>query len=312
MRRALYWITVVIAVAALAGGAVYAYLGYRDTAGPDGTVKGYFDALARADAPAALGFGSVPAGPHDLLTSQVLAEQQQLAPLRNLQIQSVARSGSRAAVQYSYQLGFSTGNRTVTGTVQVIDGAAGWRMSQTAVATTVILDQATDRSTFAQAAVPEGRTLLFPGALPIRFDTPYLALTPPAAQVRFGGPHTIALGVRATPAARSRLTAALHQRLTACVSGPPPSVACPLPSNRYVPGSLRGRLVGTLSHDIKFSVSPDAAGSIQARGTVAFRGHFRRLTYDNITQSRRGEVRLPVHASAYAVAPLALHLDGTS
>jgi hypothetical protein len=312
MRRALYWLTVLIAVASLAGGAVYAFLGYRDTAGPDGTVKGYFAALARSDAPAALGFGRVPAGPRDLLTSQVLAEQQQIAPLHDVQIQSVARSGSRATVRYSYQLRFSTGNRTVTGAVQVIDGAAGWRMTQTAVATTVKLDQATDRSTFAEAAVPEGRTLLFPGALPIRFDTPYLALTPRAAQVRFGDQRTITLGVRATPAARSRLTAALHKRLTACVSGAPPSVACPLPSNRYVPGSLHGRIVGTLSHQIKFSVSSDAAGSIEAKGSVAFRGRYRRLTYDNITQSRRGEVRLPVRASAYAVAPLALHLDGTS
>ena len=236
MRRALYWLTVVIAVAALAGGAVYAYLGYRDTAGPDGTVKGYFAALARSDAPAALGFGRVPAGPRDLLTSQVLAEQQQIAPLRDVQIQSVARSGSRATVRYSYQLRFRTGSRTVTGAVQVIDGAAGWRMTQTAVATTVKLDQATDRSTFAEAAVPEGRTLLFPGALPIRFDTPYLALTPRAAQVRFGGRRTTTLGVRATPAARLRLTAALHKRLTACVSGPPPTARLPAAVRPIRPG----------------------------------------------------------------------------
>ena len=63
MRRALYWSAVVLAVAVLAGGAVFAYLGYRSTAGPDGTVRGYFAALARADAPAALGFGRLPAGP---------------------------------------------------------------------------------------------------------------------------------------------------------------------------------------------------------------------------------------------------------
>ncbi len=108
------------------------------------------------------------------------------------------------------------------------------------------------------------------------------------------------------------MTAALRKRLTDCVSGPPPSVACPLPSNRYVPGSLHGRLVGTLAHSLRFSVSSDAAGSIEAKGSVAFRGRYRRLTYDNVTQTRRGEVRLPVRASAYAVAPLTVHLDGTS
>lgn len=312
MRRAGYWITVLIAVAALVAGGIYAYLGYRSTAGPDGTVRGYFAALARSDAPAALGFGRLPAGPHDLLTSQVLAEQQQIAPLRDVQILSVARSGSRATVRYSYQLRFDIGDRTITGAVRVIDGGSGWRMAQTAVATTVHLNQAVDRSTFAEAAVPEGRTLLFPGALPIRFDTKYLTLTPRAAQVRLGGARSITLGVRATAAARSRMTAALRKRLTDCVSGPPPSVACPLPSNRYVPGSLQGRLIGTLSRSLRFSVSSDAAGSIEAKGSVAFRGRYRRLTYDNVTQTRRGEVRLPVRASAYAVAPLTVHLDGTS
>ncbi len=104
----------------------------------------------------------------------MLAEQQQIAPLRDVQILSVARSGSRATVRYSYQLRFDIGDRTVTGAVRVIDGGSGWRMAQTAVATTVHLNQAVDRSTFAEAAVPEGRTLLFPGALPdqVRHEVP--------------------------------------------------------------------------------------------------------------------------------------------
>src|SRR4051812_31040755 len=104
MRRALYWIAVLVALAGLVGGAAYAYVAYRATSGPDGAVKGYFAALARSDAPAALAFGDVPAGPHELLTSAVLAEQQRIAPLHHVQILDVSRSGGAASVRYSYQL----------------------------------------------------------------------------------------------------------------------------------------------------------------------------------------------------------------
>jgi hypothetical protein len=311
MRRAVYWTAVVVATAALVVGGVQAYLGYRATAGPDGTVKGYFAALVRSDAPAALGFGIVPAGPHDLLTSQVLAEQQQLAPLHDVRIRSVQRSGSQATVRYSYRLRFVSRDQTVTGSVQLTSGRSGWRMEQTAVPATIRLDQALDRSTFAGATVPDGQTLLFPGALPIRFDTRYLRLVPATAQARFGGPSTISLGVRATPAAQAQLTAALRKHLTACVTHAPPSASCPLPSARFVPGSLRGRLVSDLTHDVTFRVSSDSLGTIDATGSATFRGRYRELTYDNVTKSHRGSVRLPVTASAYAVAPLTLHYGST-
>ena len=79
-----------------------------------------------------------------------------------------------------------------------------------------------------------------------------------------------------------------------------------------MPGSLHGQLVGRLAHELKFTVSADAAGAIEATGSVAFRGRYRRLTYDNITQTHHGKVRLPVRASAYAVAPLSVRLDGPS
>ena len=96
---------------------------------------------------------------------------------------------------------------------------------------------------------------------------------PPGAARRPPHDHARCAG---TAAARARVAAAVRKRLTACVSGPPPSLACPLPSNRYVPGSLHGQLVGTVAHDLKFTVSSDAAGSIEATGSVAFRGRYRR------------------------------------
>ena len=110
-------------------------------------------------------------------------------------------------MQYSYQLRFDTGDRAVAGAVEVIDSASGWRLAQTAVVTTVHLNQAVDRSTFAGAAVPEGRTLLFPGALPIRFDTKYLTLTPQrcaGAARRPAHDHARGAGDRCRPATRHR------------------------------------------------------------------------------------------------------------
>jgi hypothetical protein len=306
MRRFCYWTAVLVAVAALVGGGLYGYLGYRATSGPDGAVKGYFAALARSDAPAALGFGDRPQGPHNLLTSQVLAEQQQIAPLHGLRIVDVARAGSEATVQFSYQLRFARGNQEVTGSLRVVHRDSGWRLAETAVATTIRLDQATDRLTFAGTSVPEGPTLLFPGALPIRFDTSLLALNPGTADVQFGGGSTIVVSVEPTTGARAQLTTDLTRQLTACASGPPPALDCPLPSARYVPGSLRGRLVGDVASRLAFRVSSDAAGTISTTGSVLFTGRYRQLTYDNVVQVHRGRLRLPITASSYAVTPLSV------
>jgi hypothetical protein len=301
LRRVLFWAALAVAVAALVGGAVYAYVGYRAVSGPEGAVRGYFAALARSDAPAALGFGTVPDGPHDLLTSDVLAEQQRIAPLRDVRIADVVHNGSQATVRFSYRLAFVAGTRQVTGSVRVVHGGASWRLAQTAVPTAVRLDQAADRVSFAGSSVPTGPTLLFPGALPIRFDTAYLRLAPDTAAVGFGSAPVIDLRVEPTASARAQLSAALAGMLAGCASGPPPSADCPLPSSRYVPGSLHGRI---LSRQLSFGVSSAAAGTITATGTAFFEGGYQRLAYDNVAEIRRGRLSLPVSASSYAVAPL--------
>src|ERR1700759_646590 len=120
VRRASYWTAVVLALAALFGGSLYAYVAYRETAGPDGTVRGYFAALERGDASSALGFGDVPAGPTDLLTDEGLVQQQAIAPLQDVSIDAVAEHGSRASVQVSYQLRFATGARRYRSVLHVV------------------------------------------------------------------------------------------------------------------------------------------------------------------------------------------------
>lgn len=300
MRPASFWTAVLLSVAALLGGGAYAIAEYRADAGPQAAVTGYFAALARGDAPAALALGTVPPGPHGFLTSAVLAEQQRIAPLRAVRITAVSGSGSRAVVRFSYALGFATGSRTISGSVAVDRSRGVWRLARAAVATTVRIDQAADRLSFAGTSVPEGRTLLFPGALPARFDTPYLSLAPSTADARFGVSDT-AVRVDASAAAQKQLSAALDGKLRSCVSAPPPGADCPLPSPQYVPGSLRGRVTELR---LTWRVSSDAAGSIYTTGSAVFIGSYRRLTYDNLPESKQGRVQLPIAATASAVAPL--------
>lgn len=303
MRRTLFWTAVLVALTALIGGGAFAYFGYRATSGPDGTVRGYFAALARSDAPSALAFGDVPDGPHDLLTSEVLAEQQKIAPLHDVQILDVAQAGGEATVRYSYQLRFARGDEEFTGSLRVVQRDSKWRLARTAVATTVRLDQATDRVAFAGTSVPDGPTLLFPGALPLRVDTPYLQVDPSTSAVQFAGRSTTDISLEPTALARTELTSALTRKITACVSGAKAAVTCPLPSSRFVPGSFDGRIVDGLDK-FTFRVGSDAVGTISMTGTLAFSGRYRQLDYDNVARSRTGRVQLRIEAAAFPVAPL--------
>jgi hypothetical protein len=312
MRRVLFWTAVLASLAALVGGGLYAYAGYRATPSPQDVVTGYFAALARADAPAALGYGAVPDGPHDLLTSAVLAEQQRIAPIRAVRIGAVQRDGSRASVSYAYRLAFARASQAVSGTLHLTHGRDGWRLAQVAVPVRLQLTQAVDRITVAGSAVPGGPALLFPGALPLRFDTPYLALTAPSSAIGFGAPSTTVLHVEPTAAARTAFAAQLGTVLRACASGAPPSADCPLPSSRYVPGSLHGRIDGSILRQVRLAVTTAHAGMITATGTVRFEGSYQRLAYDNVAETQRGSLALPISASAYAVAPLTLRSVGTT
>lgn len=311
MRRAVFWTASLVAVIALLGGAAYAYLGYRATSGPGATVRGYFAALARSDAPAALAFGDVPDGPHGLLTSEVLAQQQQIAPLHDVRILDVATAGDEATVRYSYQLRFALGGRTASGNLRVLHRASRWRLAQTAVPVTVRLVQASDRVTFAGSSLPAGRTLLFPGALPLHLDTPYLQVRSATATAQFAGGSTIDIDLELTAAGRAGLIAALTKRLAACASGHDAAPDCPLPSSRVVPSSFAGRITGVTGKKITFRVGTDASGMISMNGVVDFRGRYRELDYNNVVHTHRGRVPLGIAATAYPVAPLAVRFgDG--
>ena len=306
MRRASYWTAIVVAAAALFGGSLYAYVAYRETAGPEVTVRGYFAALQRGDASSALGFGDEPAGPTDLLTDEVLAEQQAIAPLQDVSIDAVAEHGDRASVQVSYRLGFASGARRYRSVLHVVKRDSGWRLTTTVVATRIHVEQAIDRLNFAGTTAPSGPVLMFPGALPIRFDTPYLRVDPTTDSVQFAGPRHLDVRIEPTAAANHRVAARLRQELTACVRSVHTSIACPLPSPSTIPGSLHGRL--TSVHCI-YQVTSEASGAISVSGNAFFVGRYRTLSYDNVAETHDGRLALPVQAIVYPVAPLAFQFS---
>ncbi len=304
MRRGLYWAGVLVAVALLAVGVLVAVLGYARTAGPDGAVRGYFAALARSDAPAALAFGDVPPGPHTLLTTTVLRDQQRIAPLRQFKIASTDRQGSTAIVAVTYTLAFPGQPVPVDVEVGVHQAGGDWRLNRVAVPTTLEVSEAVQRESIVGANIPAGQTLLFPGALPIRFDTPYLQLAPLSDSVSFAALEATPVVVTPTPAARTAMARAIRAKLVACLAAPSPDVTCPLPDERCVPGSVRGSVTGGVVTSGVEVVPGDPVGALNYRSTVAVTGTYRRLNFHNRAVLSRGPIMLAVHAAAYAMAPL--------
>lgn len=296
-----------LALAATVGGSVVAYNGYERTAGPQGVVRGYFAALARSDAASALGFGELPGGPHNLLSGAVLHEQERIAPISQVHIVGVQQRGAKASVTVRYRLGFASGARQASDVVAVYERGSTWRLARTAIATTLQLGQALDRATILGGAVPDGPTLLFPGAVPLRFDTAYLELDPAHAEVHFDAGAQTQLTAQVSAAGGAAVRAALGRALDGCLTrGAKADPRCPLPSERYVPGSLRGVLAAPIGTDVTVHLLANAAGVIAVEGGASFRGSAQVLDFDDVAVTRTGTVQLQFAATTYATKPLVI------
>ena len=292
--RGRYRAAVVLAVLVTAGGAAYAYAGSRAATEPADVVRAYFAALARGDAAGALGYGTVPPGPRAYLTDRVLAEQLRVAPIEDVRVGPVR--GSNVAV--ALRLGFAGGSVPVRSRIGVQRDGSGWRLRQVAVAVAVRLDRARQRATLAGTSLPSRAVLLFPGALPLRFDSPGLQVTGAPDDVWLGPPVLRTVGVGLSPAATRSYRAALAAALRACLA-PGAQPDCPLPaSGRYEPGRLRGQAIDPFRVRIGLDANPD--GLVRFDGTVDFRGTYRRLDFANVAQTHQGRLTLAVHAWSWA------------
>ena len=292
-------------VAAIGWGAVAAYTGYQQTAGPDGAVRGYFAALTRGDAAAALAFGAVPDGVHTLLTATVLKEQQRIAPIRGVTILSTTQQGASATVTVRYRLDFAGGARTVVDRVVVGRRDGSWRLAATAASTSLDLTGALERATVVGAAVPDGPVAIFPGALPITFDTAYLSLAPAASSVTLSAPSDTTVDVEVSQAGRAAIFPAVAKALSACFAKQAADPRCPLPSNRVVPGTMRGALTKNAVAGLALSVNSDQSGVIAITGhNVTIRATYDQLDFDNQPFPRSGPVTLEVAATTPALGPV--------
>lgn len=303
MKALLYWAGVFVAVGLIATGVTVAVLGYADTAGPDGAVRGYFAALTDADAPTALAYGMVPDGSHTLLTDEVLREQQRIAPLQDATITGVRRHGDTATVAVRYVLAFPDLALPISAEIQVHKSSGEWRLDRVAIPVRLRASEGSQRQSVLGSALPTGTVLLFPGALPISLDTRYLQLDPSVDNVAFDSPPLINVNLAVTAAGRAAFTRATLAAVRTCVTGPR-DPACPLPDERYVPGSVRGSVDGGLRATIVSLVPGDAVGSMDLTGRATVDGSYLRLNFHNRQVAGHGRVDISVHAVAYAVAPV--------
>lgn len=312
VRRGGYAIAVVASAALLAGGVLLAVREESGPSGPAGAVRAYFAALARSDAPAALALGDRPGGPTGFLTGDVLALQQHLAPLHDVLIRGVDGAGAQRTVRYSYALGFPDGDQAVTGEVRVVQHGADWRLATSAVPVHLQLSAASARATLAGAAVPDDPVALFPGAVPVRFDTAELAVE--HGSVTFGAAPDLALQVVVSAAGRVMLTAAMAHQLRICFpAGGFSPAQCPLPGDpRVVPHSLRGTVAASGINHLDYGVSLYASGPIRITGTLSFTGSYDRLDDNNIARTLHGVLALQVSALTPSVAPVRVQFVAAS
>jgi hypothetical protein len=302
VRRKLSLAGVLVGTALLASGVVIAVDGAATTGGPATVVRDYFAALGRGDAAQALAYGNVPDGPRRLLTSTALQEQLRIAPLRDVSVESPKRHGDRAIVTVHYSMAFADGpvSRITHVPLHYRDGE--WSLDRVAIAATLAPSTAQDRLAILGAPVPTSRTLLFPGALPITTDTAYLELVPALDYVSFDSPGTVDVPVRVSDVGETAVRTAVRTALNRCLAGSP-DLTCPLPTDRYVPGTVRGTLNGAIGGLVDLD-QRNPAGLLTYAGTPTITGRWQRLDFHNVPRHEHAQVQLDVRASGYAAAPL--------
>jgi hypothetical protein len=295
-RRLGYWLAVLVALALLVAGGVVALTGYFSQPGPDAVVRSYFAALAGGDAKTALGYGDLPEGDRSYLTAEVLRTQWAVATIRSLR--TAPEAGGRVNITYSL------GGQHFADSVPVIKKDGRWRLVAVAVRTSVSLSAAGERATFAGTAIPTGQPLLFPGALPIRFDSPNLSLPVTEGVVRFTAGPSSALTVNVSRSGQKIISAEMIKAIRTCVTSPTPAALCPVPSGtgvRAVPASLRGTVVGTPA--VAASVAPQADGKLLITGTAKVDGSYQSLDYQNQASAAKGQFDVTFKAHCYASSP---------
>ena len=304
-HRALFWAAIVVALAGLGGGAALAFTAYAEETSAEQVVMEYLTALADGDAAAALAYGDIPEGDRDLLTEEVLAVQLAIAPIRNFSVDVPAVSGDVASAEINYELGFEAGPVTIDDTLQLVRDGRTWRIAEVAVPVTMRVTNGASRATLAGAQVPAGTQLVFPGALPISFDTENLGLAEESRVVRFAEEGDLEESAELSAAGEAAVSEALDAAFQACLDGTAAApTLCPLPEDaRAVPGSLAGTVTEPASEVVLIETAPGNDGLVRIFGEVTVTGDYQQLDFNNQRVVKTGAHVIELRAACYVTSP---------
>jgi hypothetical protein len=267
-------------------------------------VRAYFAAVSAGDASGALGYGDLPDGRRDLLTADVLAAQNAVAPISDVTVLRVLPHGTDSAlVGVGYTLDFPSGPTLVVDVVRVVHRGHGWRLGFSAVSQRIDPGNGSTLASFAGATVPTGDYAMFPGAVPIVYHTPNLEADPSSRVVRFVNNGTLQLNAQVSAAGRRSIAPAVQLALSACLAGHgSPQVLCPVPDPQTaVPGSLRGRMTGKPGAGLELTVS-SSDGQIDISEEATVTGTYQSLDVNNLASATTVK-SVGVRAHTFATAP---------
>lgn len=304
-RRLLFWTALALSLALAVGGGAYAVTTYQALIDPERVVGDYLAAVASGDAAGALAYGDLPEGDDGMLTREVLAAQLAIAPISDITVAVDAPVGDEATARVRYELGFMDGAQTVEDTITLSREGGTWQLTTVAVPVTVRVLNAPNRASIAGAKVPSGGQLMFPGALPVAFDTDNLALDAASRVVRFSQEDTVQEVAELSAAGEAAVGAAFDGAVDACVAGTADTqVLCPLPFDpRAVPGTLRGAAADPASEDVFIATQPGNDGLVRISGELTVTGEYQLLDYNNQPLTETGEFTVRILAACFASAP---------
>jgi hypothetical protein len=305
-RQGAFWLALLLAAAVAFGGAAFAAGAVRAAALPETVVLDYFAALQRGDAAAALGYGALPPGRHDLLTDQALAAQSAVAPIGPVEVIATDRHGDTATVGVHYTLALPSGPENVVDGIPVVRSGTGWRLVRSAVPVTLSPGDGSGRGSVVGSALPGGEFALFPGAMPVAYDTPDLDLAPAARVVRFLGDPSVRLDAEVSATGRAAIVPVLAAALSSCLAGKSGTQPlCPLPDSvAGVPGSLRG--TGGRLDPTSLSLQVNGpTGAIIVSGRALLTGSYQDLDANDLPATAK-VTSVAVHATCPAGSPGAL------
>ncbi len=296
------------AVAALAviAGTVVGVRALVQVFSPTAVVAAYFHALQSGNAPKALGLGGVPDGDTHLLSSAALRVQQKLGPIHDVKINGSTGDDRQSRVAVSYGVG-GADPTTRNETISLHRKGKGWELDRTSSRVTVHVGAAAHRVTIGGGVIPSGPVRMFPGVVPVQFDTPALQIGGTADLVSLSADSDVDVQVGLSGAGAKSLSAGIDAAAARCLGPSAASAVCPFApqQSRAVPGTLRGTISTPPSADPpRFQLDPNSPdGLVSVTGSFVVSATWTSLDFENQPKASKGRIDIDYSARQYVSQP---------